>query len=212
MLPTECGRSFNHGASRTTICALTSPRSRQRPLRQCVVTRRLIDAPWHRTGCTGLATIGFEPRSPDHRSDSRLHRLERRSGSASEFVHPEEGHEMRMGTLMHSSAAVCVVLILATPIARAYIHGGNTGQSPDRPSRPVTPTTTVRWEEAGVIASGAHDPSSASLPRAASAPTSEPATCALVSLGLLALGASVRKRRGPDAPSPLARFQVSRSR
>jgi len=121
---------------------------------------------------------------------------------------------MRLLTLMRSFAAVGGLLILSTPIARAYIHGSNsTWQSPDAASGLKTPPTTAsRWEEAGNVLPGAHHPVSEPLKGEASAPIPEPETFPLVSLGLLALGAALWKHRGPQAPNAPARLPVRESR
>lgn len=111
---------------------------------------------------------------------------------------------MRLRTLMHAVATVSVVVILATPIARAYVHGGKTPQSIQGPSTPRTATT----EEARVLPFESSILDDKPLPRAARSPISEPGTLITFSLGLLALGAAARKRRGLDASPPLARLQV----
>ena len=96
---------------------------------------------------------------------------------------------MRLRTVMHSIAGVAVLLILATPIARTYIHGGH-------------PTaTTGRQEEARFLPPSKGSASSA-------IPEPETFTIVSLSLGLLALGAAARQRRGLDARGSLARLQV----
>ncbi len=121
---------------------------------------------------------------------------------------------MRLRILMRSFAGVGVLLILATPIARAYIHGSNsTWQNLGaRPGLKTPTVTSSRWEEARNVLPGARHPVSEPLKGEASAPIPEPETFPLVSLGLLALGAALWKHRGPQAPNAPARLPVRESR
>ncbi len=110
---------------------------------------------------------------------------------------------MRLRTVMRSFAAVGLVLIVATPIARAYIQGGTSARhSVAGPSTLETPPmTTPGREEANHLPAGK-----------TSAPIPESAALPLVSLGLLTLGAAFWKHRGPNAPHAPARRHVHGSR
>ena len=109
---------------------------------------------------------------------------------------------MRLRSVMQWVAGVSVLMILAAPIARAYIHGGKTSPSLAQPSR----TTTAGWEEARILPLASGAPGAKPLSGAAPSPIPESETFAIVSLGLLALGAASwqRRRRG----APLRRLHV----
>lgn len=113
---------------------------------------------------------------------------------------------MRLRSVMQWVAGVSVLMILAAPIARAYIHGGKTSPSLAQPSRPRVATTTAGWEEARILPLASGAPGAKPLSGAAPSPIPESETFAIVSLGLLALGAASwqRRRRG----APLRRLHV----
>ena len=112
---------------------------------------------------------------------------------------------MRLRTVMNWIASVSVLMILAAPIARAYIHGGRPSQTIAQPSSPQAVTTTLKEEGARILplASGAALGQPFTTPPP---PLPEPGVFAIVSLGLAALGAATWQRRRRDAQ--LARLRV----
>jgi uncharacterized protein (TIGR03382 family) len=110
----------------------------------------------------------------------------------------------RMSSSLIAGACVVASLVAPSP-ARAYVKGGASGtwQNLDKQARTRPPTTETSWERVQAPIPGhpwnSRDPDQS--PGGATTPIPEPGTLTLASLGLLALGAARRKRRGPDAPT-----------
>jgi hypothetical protein len=101
-----------------------------------------------------------------------------------------------------------VLLVAAPPAAHAYVSGGDPRlwQSLDKKPAPRDPVQGQSWDHTpGAEPASAwtdHEP----VPNPArgegpTAPIPEPGTLTLASLGLLAIGAAMRKRRGAEAPT-----------
>lgn len=113
---------------------------------------------------------------------------------------------MRLRTVMNWIACVTVPMILAAPIARAYIHGGRPSQTIAQPSSPQAVTTTLKEEGARILPLASGAALGQPFTTAAPSPLPEPGVFAIVSLGLAALGAATWQRRRRDAQ--LARLRV----
>jgi hypothetical protein len=122
-------------------------------------------------------------------------------------LHRKEKFEMTLRKIIGLFAGVSVLLILATPpTARAYVQSGHilSWQGADKNTGAKPVTTNPMWEKSQLQSPGRPwrgGPDNPPLGEEPSAPIPEPGTLTLLSLGLLALGAAMRKFRGANAPS-----------
>lgn len=107
---------------------------------------------------------------------------------------------------------ICVLVLTAsTPVARAYVQGSDAlaGKSSDGNASAKAPANLASWDKARVNPAerpwrnrkSGNEGSGGGGSDEASAPIPEPGTLTLASLGLLALGSAMRKRRGAQAPA-----------
>lgn len=115
---------------------------------------------------------------------------------------------MSLRILTSLFAVICLMVIFATtPVARAYVQGSDVLVTRDPHAGAVSnsPTEVATWDKSRTRPperpwqSRRHD--YVPVDGDASAPIPEPGTFTLASLGLLALGAAMRKRRGAQAPA-----------
>lgn len=106
---------------------------------------------------------------------------------------------------------VCVLVLFATtPVARAYVQGGDAliGKSLDGIASSRPPTSQSNWNKARLRPVeqpwSNRRPGNAPMGEDPSAPIPEPGTLTLASLGLFALGAAMRRRRGTHAAAKSA--------
>lgn len=104
-------------------------------------------------------------------------------------------------------SGICMLLIFAaTPVARAYVQGGDllNGKHLDRNASAHPTTTTNMVLDRSRMRQpetpwGGHPPGQRPRDDETAAPIPEPGTLTLASLGLLALGAALRKRSSTPA-------------
>ena len=109
---------------------------------------------------------------------------------------------MSLRVLISLFTGICMLLIFAaTPVARAYVQGGDllVGKNSGRSAAPQPTLTTMVRNRSSIRQPetpwGGHPPGQRPRDDETSAPVPEPGTLTLASLGLLALGAAMRKRR-----------------
>lgn len=108
---------------------------------------------------------------------------------------------MKRGTLLGVTAGVLAVLILAPPSAHTYVRveAPLAPQTLDADAGSGSPSAAPAWDDDRALEPlNGRGPGMRPLNERVTKPVPEPGTITLASLGLLAIGAALRRRRGSE--------------